>query len=451
MKSAVMGVFLAGVVVLGVAAGPGSARATVLPCGGTVGPGGTVVMSSDILFCADSLALTVVGPVVVDMAGHTVSCSPAFSNTGIFVEGKGAVLKNGMVRDCSFGVLLAGVGSHQLLDMDATSNSNAGILVAGAHNFLSHNNALDGDGDGFQIFGTSHVLSNNVASNNSGTGFFIEPGATLNQLSGNIASTNYIGFVSAGGQGKFSLNLAISNIHDGFTFVGSGGDQLVSNTAARNGFDGFLIEGPNTILNGNRAFDNVSTGITLDTLSAHSLVNANIAVGNGVDLIDENVNCGTNTWIHNIFGIGAPGCVHWRGGTVSPCGNQGPVLGDRAAFDAEVGGHGGIDGCGVGLVGLHRARPTTEPPTPGRVARNGANAEVAWHVARLDQEDAAAPDLHLLGRRRRFEVGHGDCVAGFDRAPLPPRDVEEHAAADDPPLALSMLFFAVPLLVTRAA
>lgn len=84
-------------------------------CGGTVGPGGTVTMTADIVACAVDAALRVGGTVVLDMAGHLVTCDAnAPFVVGLAVEGRGTTVRNGTVGGCAFPVAVAGDGQHKI-------------------------------------------------------------------------------------------------------------------------------------------------------------------------------------------------------------------------------------------------------------------------------------------------------------------------------------------------
>ena len=119
-------------------------------CGGTVGPGGTLVMTADIIGCATSPALTVVGPVTVDMNGHTVSCSSSSVN-GIEQDGTGAILKNGVVgKFCNIAVVVSGSGTHQVLNV-LTRGNTRGFQVRSDGNHLSNDSSEDTGGLCFEL------------------------------------------------------------------------------------------------------------------------------------------------------------------------------------------------------------------------------------------------------------------------------------------------------------
>src|SRR5262245_54399775 len=75
------------------------ASAEAVNCGDKLGPGGSFTLTADLGPCATSVALTVQGPVTVDLGGHAVSGS-----TGILIIGSQAQVRNGFVTGCNIGV-----------------------------------------------------------------------------------------------------------------------------------------------------------------------------------------------------------------------------------------------------------------------------------------------------------------------------------------------------------
>src|SRR5262245_28922478 len=183
---------------------PGQAEAG-FTCGGTVGPGGTLVVTTDIGQCPSNPVLTIVGPVTVDMAGHHVECL-AGHQAGINIIGTGAIVKNGMVYPgCQQQIVLSGAGHHEVHDMAghqagdvsdvgvvsilivsdhnvlrnslAALSSGDGIRVAGSFNVVKESYAMLNLGDGVRVLGKSNVLKNNIVSLSVGDAFHLVAGA----------------------------------------------------------------------------------------------------------------------------------------------------------------------------------------------------------------------------------------------------------------------------------
>src|SRR5262245_63475221 len=69
------------------------ASAEAVNCGDKLGPGGSFTLTADLGPCATSVALTVQGPVTVDLGGHAVSGSV----TGILIIGSQGTVRKGFV------------------------------------------------------------------------------------------------------------------------------------------------------------------------------------------------------------------------------------------------------------------------------------------------------------------------------------------------------------------
>lgn len=106
--------------------------AHAISCGDTLGPGGSFKLDVDLVDCPrDAPALTIVGPVRVNMAGHSVSCGEDANDSGIEITGRRARLSNGEVTGCVDGVLASGLGQHVIWKVTSTQNSNYGFRLVG--------------------------------------------------------------------------------------------------------------------------------------------------------------------------------------------------------------------------------------------------------------------------------------------------------------------------------
>ena len=136
----------------------GAATVVSLSCGDSLGPGGGVLLVSNDLFgCAASPALTVTGPVTLDLKGHAIGCEG--SGPGILLLGSGAILKNGRVFNCLVAVDVAGTGGHLVQHM----LSFGGVFrVSSDGNELSGNAVSAASGLAFLIFGNNNRLEANT-------------------------------------------------------------------------------------------------------------------------------------------------------------------------------------------------------------------------------------------------------------------------------------------------
>lgn len=242
-------------------------------------------LDADVGPCATDPALTVEGPATLDLNGFTVSCSTT-STFGIVLTEKSAKLLNGVVRNCNFGVILAGVGSHRVEQVLSTDNSNTGFYVDSG----SDKNELDG----------------NAATGNGGVGFGIA-GANA-KLINNTSTGNEVGFFNFNtNDGQLQHNTAAANNEWGFGLDGNG-IKVDKNVAQQNGGEGFAIGGSNSTVTSNQAFDNGREGINNFAIDSKFLKNT--ALGNGSDdIVEENADCDNNQWKNNVFGSANRACV----------------------------------------------------------------------------------------------------------------------------------------------
>ncbi|HEV7735168.1 MAG TPA: NosD domain-containing protein [Candidatus Binatia bacterium] len=332
-------------------AGPAAAQ---LACGGTVGPGGTFTMTSDIVACASDPVLRVVGKTVLDMAGHRVICDGGSAFTiGISIEGKNATVKNGSVDGCNFGVGVFGDGQHKVRNVTVRRGL-VGFAVSSDRNDLSGNGARQASADGFSINGSDNDLEDNAAVE-SPIGFLIQglrnsfvrnvasendvgfdaSGSARSALTRNVAEGNTVGYRVAaassdvtlkenvatgsdtgfeigGSSHEISKNTAVNSKASGFQVVAGAGGHLVRDNVAigTQNFDssrGFLVTAANgNELRGNRAFNSFREGIAVSSQS--NVIRDNVSLGNGLGLNDFNAGCDANVWTNNL-GSKAQPCI----------------------------------------------------------------------------------------------------------------------------------------------
>jgi parallel beta-helix repeat protein len=285
---------LATVVLLGTAS---QVRAQLV-CGGTVGPGGTFVLTED-LDCREvpacqvpggcSPVLTVVGKAVLDLAGHRITCD-SFTDDGVVLTGTGATLRNGQVNLCGTGVRLVASGRHVVENVVSSRSGSNGFSV---------------------IASDDNRLENNVADTSGGNGFNLS-GASGNKLTGNVATRTetFNGFNTSGGsdRNRFQGNLAVANGNNGFN-VNNDANKLVGNTAVGNDGDGFDISGSSNLLKDNRAASNGSAGVSVGGAGMVNFIDRNISLDNVTIDMEEGVAC-DNVWRRNVFGSSdLPDCV----------------------------------------------------------------------------------------------------------------------------------------------
>ena len=316
-----------------------SPAAAQLTCGGTIGPGGSFTMTTNIVNCGAGTTLTVVGPVTLDLDGHRIGCAGGLS-AGIRIEGTNAQVTTGQVLNCFVAVEVTGSGGHKvsnvftepnILGFGVTSDGNTltgnvasiaaqpdrhGFQVTGNRNKLVDNSVVGRTVTGFTISGNANVLDGNSVSG-AATAFGLSALSTGNKLRSNVASPSSLGQMGVGFDVAGAKHLLMDNrvldpsrygfhVHDG-----SGEHVLQGNVVASDGFGlsnstAFQIAADGNRLKNNRAQGN-QTGIHVT--SHGNTLTRNAGSGNNVDASDDDPNCDDNVWKNNQFGLTQPACV----------------------------------------------------------------------------------------------------------------------------------------------
>ena len=291
-------VFLAGIMGL---LSPTAGQAEI-QCGDTIGPNVRVNLSEDLNCAFDpakGIELTVVGPAVLDMQGHSLKCG-GLVEWGILLLESGVRIKNGRVSNCFIGVRVSGKGNHVIEKMTTIGN------VVG---FVVFDSQFDSQ---------KNRIIRSEASNNFVIGFDVN--SSSNYLEHNRAVQNYNGFLVGKNKNRLYYNEAINNMENGFSVRGDW-TALVSNTARDNGdpsitsfSGGFTIHGGSrNLLLSNKALNNLGSGIMVLEGAVQSKFGWNEALGNsGIDLQDGNFTppCDHNIWVENDFETSNQPCIY---------------------------------------------------------------------------------------------------------------------------------------------
>jgi parallel beta-helix repeat protein len=300
---------LATVVGLSVTSRPAAEAGRVIDCGDIIGPGGgPFFLDRDVEGCTGpGPMLTVRGPVVLDLNGHTVACTNrevanpttnfvtnfttnstvnfttnSISLLGIRIEGTGAVVKNGHVSHCQEGVLVEGNGFHRVsnLDVSETLDNQTGIVVNSNYNLIFRNDVHDNLSTGILVRGNANVIKRNTVHDNpffEGEGISIE--GHKNIVIWNIANNN----------GPEPDTVPFST--DGIDVSGSR-NLVALNTTNNNADDGIDVSGQKNLIIFNRSFGN---GFGTDSANW--------------DMEDGNGDCDSNFWRWNSFEDSDPACI----------------------------------------------------------------------------------------------------------------------------------------------
>jgi len=104
---------------------------------------------------------------------------------------------------------------------------------------------------------------------------------------------------------RITRNQIAGAIDQGIELRGAG-NQVVANLTIDAVGDGIAIFSNDNLIYGNGAFSNGDDGIiVVETFGNNRIVN-NRALGNGIDLTDQNLDCDDNVWANNTFGGADP-------------------------------------------------------------------------------------------------------------------------------------------------
>jgi parallel beta-helix repeat protein len=360
----VLGALVIAAIVSIFSAEPQAATHWVASCGAYLTGDETYILVGDIQDCEAIPAVTVVGPAKLQLNGFSISCAEAEDSVGILVEGHdGDVLGTGRstarpnantVTGCVRGVVVSGDGKHRVQGVTVTKSTagafvvesdenkivsnlvrqsriwsgpnpvpppvaivGSGFVVEGNNNLLVANSAADVEAEedtdaGFNIQGNENVLEGNISKDNEAYGFFV--GGEGNVLDANTALKNlaHAFFLADSATANvLKHNKAVENgdevLNDGVFVSGfhveGSENRLEENLATRNGLYAIhLIEGATgNVVTRNTASDSLGwDGGTSDP---------NFVSGSRLDLVDDNVDCGTNRWSLNVFGVRSQACI----------------------------------------------------------------------------------------------------------------------------------------------
>jgi parallel beta-helix repeat protein len=310
--------------------------AAALSCGDTIGPGGAVTLTENLIGpCESNPVLRVIGPIDLDLNGYTVSCggrthdSGGANYTGILLEGNSAYVRNGSIADCGDGLLIGGPGvtAHTILQVTARDNFRRGINVGSRGNRLIGNTVVR-NRVGVNLRGGLNVLMQTDARNNV-------IGIEITEQDSDTLESNLL-----------VANTATHNDDVGFSIVDAKGNTLIGNKATQNGAQGFRIDGHKNVLLDNIAKKNAGDGVSIGSSGGGpkygNLVDGSIVQNNGghgialhcthcgppggshrvtsntagghaaphFDLVDDFPKCDSNIWTQNTFGSRSRKCIH---------------------------------------------------------------------------------------------------------------------------------------------
>jgi hypothetical protein len=293
-------------------------------CGDVLGPGGVVALSED-LRCATSPALTVEGPITVDLMGFKIACDPA-GGTGIEVIGSEARIRNGTIRNCAIGVVVAGEGSHRLTRLEVRSPDVPGdggiaFQVKSDRNRFFENLVKRFAGEGFRLgddgmAANRNTLAFNKVVDSENHGFRVRIGER-NLFNSNRAQRNIgEGFRSQGRNNQFYWNKALDNADEGFRILGAAAqnNRVTNNRVEGNGLVPCDLAAGDanpgiSVVSGAADNEIASNGVQGNCIGiavapgalGNTIIRNTVSQSRIVDLADGNFDCDDNAWRENEF------------------------------------------------------------------------------------------------------------------------------------------------------
>jgi parallel beta-helix repeat protein len=195
----------------------------------------------------------------ITVDGFTAINASSYSQAGILVRSNDSIVINNTASNNGYGIYLLS-SSYNTITGNTASNNYYGIYLLSS----SYNN-----------------LTSNIAnSNNFYYGIFLASSSNIT-LTDNIASNNYFGILLDSSNNNFLTSNTASNNSYGISLGSSSTNTLAGNTANSNNYHGILLSesSNNNTLTDNTVSNNSNVGIYLD-YSSNNILTGNIANSN---------------------------------------------------------------------------------------------------------------------------------------------------------------------------
>lgn len=331
LQRAILGVLF----LLAIAVGAVPSARPQISCGDTLGPGGKFAATADIGPCADDPALTIVGSVKVDFAGHELACDSA-TKVGIEILGKGAKVENGAITGCDDAITVGGEGKHKLTRMVVRGIEGHGFFLTSDGNKLKECAVADAQNDAIRLVDASkNAVTDSHVARIDGTGIQVDA-SHGNKFKRVSAAAVDRGFVVMGDRNKFDdcqvmaasvlgvdllgsrnrfKEFSVVDTATGFVFASGSANTLTRCRIVAAIVHGIIVKSgvAGTAINKCHVIRSLLDGIVLEDGATGSVVKKNVVLhSRGTDAVDGNVDCGSNTWASNTIGDSQPpagGCV----------------------------------------------------------------------------------------------------------------------------------------------
>lgn len=284
-----------------------------LDCGDTIGPGGSWTITDDIGPCETSgPAITIVGPVRVDLSGHTIDCGHSFSldePLGLDITGRGVRVSNGTIHQCGRGVRVGGEGRHRVRDMTI------GHLGGLAYEVLSDRNLVaDGiwtrNAEQIGILVSGH--KNRILRNSMGyvEGFGVQVTGDSNRIAGNTVSAERAGVEILGDDNRVYRNTAVGSRGAGIRIFGDENRVRSNDATGENSASGIRVDGALNSVIGNHCWSDQGSAMYVGgegNRARRNTADGGVFVWGNDNTLEGNVADGNGNWDSAIYSVHGTG------------------------------------------------------------------------------------------------------------------------------------------------
>jgi parallel beta-helix repeat protein len=280
-------VSLAGILALALAGvihlSGGRALGQQLSCGDTITTDTT--LDSDLVDCPNNGIVIGADDLTLDLNGHTVGGDGTefagcpeneFCDVGLLNDGHdGVTVRDGSVRDFTFGVVVVGARHNRVVDITVSSSDGTGIILfKSSRNRLirnsAHANGLQLDQGGISLNRSDHnLVKRNALRRNGDLGVFMEKSDHNHIRKNRMGRNPEGGIITEGNANKIVRNRMARN---------GGGIQI---TIVNRG-----TKAVGNVVRGNDVRASRAGGISVDDLPKRTRISRNHVVGSGRDGIN---------------------------------------------------------------------------------------------------------------------------------------------------------------------
>ncbi len=233
---------------------------------GRVLENGRFELTEDLICPDDAPAITIDGPVRLNLNGNTLSGNG--DNVCIQINGEGAKVWNGTVKNCADGVVVAGTGRHQVFRIISMDNNKTGFKVESDENWLTDNEAIWNSKENFLIEreSDSNYLIKNIAENGEDKGYYVR-----------------------GSNNRLYKNKAYGNLDDALRIKNGNNNVAIHNIFNDTESAGVKVDSKNNIVSKNIITNNANEGIKVSSpendpepeLPPSNKISSNFVLNNG--------------------------------------------------------------------------------------------------------------------------------------------------------------------------